>query len=260
MAPLSQAYTPGTKHKLSDEKTSQLNGVGITEKLGDNIDLSTTFTNDNGQSVTLADVFAGDLPVLFSVVYYSCPSLCNYHLNGLLDTFKQMDLVAGKDFKLVALSMDHRETSDVATLKKDNYIEEYGQQQAAKGWYFLTGSKENIKKTTDSVGFYFKWDDAQKEYAHASAAIAMTSEGKISRYMHGVAFNPTTVKRAMVEAGSGKVGTIIDQIVLYCFQFDPSLNKYTLYAYNVMRIGGLLTLVLLAVFLGPIWFRESKKA
>lgn len=254
------SYTPSDKHKFADEKTKQLENVGITEKLGDTINLSTMVTFDDGKLAPIGDAFIGDLPVVFSVIYYSCPSLCNYHLNGLLTTFKQMGLIAGIDFKVVALSMDHKEGSDVAALKKDSYLEDYGKKGVEQGWHFLTATEANIKKLTDSVGFYFKWDEKQKEYAHASAAIAMTSDGQISRYMHGIEFSPSTLKLAVLEAGEGKVGSIIDQIVLYCFQFDPTLNKYTIYAYNLMRIGGVVIVCLLLLFLGPIWYREIKKA
>ncbi len=256
---MSWAYQQGTNYKTVDKKPQQLKNVGIVEKLGDTIDLTTEFTYDSGDKAPLSKAFEGDLPVLFSMVYYTCPTLCNYHLNGLLTAFKQLDLVAGRDFKVVALSMDHKESADVAYLKKSSYLDEYGKKDAEKGWYFLTGTEANIKKLTDSIGFSFKWDEKRKEYAHAAAAIAMTSKGKISRYLHGVQFSPSTLKLSVVEAGKGKVGSVIDQIVLYCFQFDPSLNKYTLYAYNIMRIGGLVTILLLALFLIPVWVRELRK-
>ena len=137
--------------------------------------------------------------------------------------------------------MNHREDSDLASLKKDSYLEEYGKKDVEAGWYFLTATEENIKKITDQVGFAFKWDESQQEYSHASAAITISPDGTISRYLHGVGFAGKTLQMAILEAGKGKVGSIIDQIVLYCFQFNPSLNKYTLYAYNLMKIGGALT-------------------
>ena len=258
-ATLGFSYTPSDKHKLAGEKTPQLENVGITEKLGDSIDLTVPVTFDDGTTAPISKAFEGDLPVVFSLVYYSCPSLCNHLLNGLMTSFKQIGLTAGKDFKVVMLSMDHRESSDVASLKKDSYLEEYGKKGVEKGWYFLTASEKNIKKISDPVGFKFKWDDEQKEYAHAAAAIMLTSNRKISRYMHGVGFEPSTLKMSIVEAGKGQVGTVLDQLVSYCFKFNPKLNKYTMQAYNTMQIGGVITIILLLIFIGPVWFREIKK-
>lgn len=253
---LAAAYNPhSTSQMTADEKPKQLEGVGVTEHLGQFIDLNLTFRSDRRKVLPLADIFDGSTPVLMTMVYYNCPSLCNYHLNGLNTVFKEMDWSAGRDFKFVAVSMDHREDSEVAAVKKDNYIRDFGRKGVEKGWYFLTGTKENVKALADRLGFGFRWDARQQEYAHPAVAFVITPEGQISKYLHGISFDGKTLRLALVESSSGKVGTWIDQVLLFCYRFNPSKNKYTLAAYNIMRIGGLLTVVVLAIILVPLWFR-----
>lgn len=252
------AYDPSQEGILAKDRPQQLENVGITEKLGDEIDLGLEFTDEKGQVVTLGKYFSNK-PVLFTIIYYSCPSLCNYHLNGMVAALKKLKLSVGDHFELVALSMNPNETPELAAAKMASYQDEYDRPGSSAGWHFLTGSEENIKKIADQVGFSFKWNPKLKEYAHASAAQVMTPGGKISRYLHGVEFDAQTVKLSLLEASNGKIGTIIDQIVLYCFQFDPSKNKYTIYAYRIMQAGGFLMVLVLAIVLIPIWIREKKK-
>lgn len=253
--PRVMAYDPA-QTEISNQTPQQLEGIGVTEKLGDQIDLGTPFTDDAGNPVTLGSYFKTGKPVVFSIVYYSCANLCNFHLNGLTSALKKLPWTVGQEFELVALSMDHRETPELAGKKKANYVNEYGRPDSINGWHFLTGSEDNIKKIADQVGFGFRWDEAGKQFAHASAAIIVTPGGKISRYLHGVTFEPQTVRLALLEAGDGRIGNIIDRIVMFCFQFDPRKSKYTIYAWNIMRIGAVLTVLLLAVLLVPVWMRD----
>lgn len=251
-------YDPtADKPRMADELPKEIEGVGITEKLGDEIDLTLSFTNEKGESVRLGQYFSNK-PVILSIVYYACPSLCNYHLNGLNEALKELKWTVGDQFELIAVSMDHRENPELAKTKMQSYIEEYGRPESASGWHFLTGTEENVKKLTDQLGFRFKWNAEAKEYAHASAANILTAGGKISRYLHGIQFDKKDIKLALLEASDGKIGSIVDQVILYCFQFDPKKNKYTLYAYNVMRAGGVFMVLLLAMFLIPFWIREKK--
>lgn len=252
------AYEPSF-NKASDVKPHELEGVGITPKIGEYVDLSTEFTDESGESVTLGRYFNGSKPVIFSVVYYNCPSLCNFHLNGLTDTMKKLKWTVGDKFELVALTMNHREGYELAAQKKQSYIDEYGRPESENGWHFLTGTEENIKKVADQVGFGFKWLDEQQEYAHASAAIIMTPGGKISRYLNGIEFDKKDLRLALLEASNGKIGNVVDQIVMFCFQFDPTKNKYSLYAFNLMRLGAGLMVLVLAIILIPMWIRERKK-
>jgi len=238
---------------------AEIEGVGITEKLGQQISTDLTFTDDEGQPVTLAKYFNGERPVLLTMVYYNCPSLCNFHLNGLLDVFKNTQARIGVDFDVVSVSMDHTETADLASKKKATYIKALGQGGAEKGWHFLVGDETNVKKLADELGFRFKWNEAAKQFAHVAAAYVSSPTGMISRYLYGIEFSPQTLRLSLVEASNGKIGNIVDQLILFCFQFDPSKNKYTLYAFNLMRIGALLTVILLAAFLVPFWLREKRK-
>ena len=253
------AYESVRQDQPSHKTPKELEGIGIDEKLGQMVNLTTEFTREDGQKVKLADYYKGNLPVLLTMVYFNCPSLCNYHLNGLLDTFKKMDLAAGRDFSVVAVSMDHKETHDLAKKKKESYLKEFGRPEGNDGWHFLVGTEENVLALAASVGFKFKWVEEDKMYAHAAAAYVTTPKGIISRYLYGIEFAPKTVGLSMIEASEGKVGSVIDQIILFCYQFDPKANKYTLYAYNIMRIGALLAVILLAAFLGPMWLKEKQR-
>ncbi len=250
------AYDPKKVTKPSTEVPNEIKGVGIKENLGQNLNLDLKFFDESGSTVSLGKYFNSGLPVVFSIVYYDCPSLCNYHLNGVIEVLRKIDLTVGRDFQIVALSMDHNEGPEIASDKRDAYVAAYGRPGSKEGWHFLTGTKENIKKVADNVGFSFKWVESTKQYSHASAAIIVTPEGKISRYLHGIAFDQKTFKLALLEGSRGKIGNIMDQLVLYCFQFDPTTKKYSLYAFNIMRVAAAFTvLVMIGIFV-PIWMKN----
>ncbi|MBX3020307.1 MAG: SCO family protein [Bdellovibrionales bacterium] len=244
-----------TGHELPKE----LQSVGVTEHLGAQLDMDLQFTDDKGVTAPLRHFFDKNKPAVLAMVYYDCPSLCNYHLNGLTDTMKTLKWTAGQDFDVIAISMDHSEKSDLAAKKKHNYLTAYGRMQTDAGWHFLTGSKENVQKIADQLGFRFSWMPEKKQFAHASVTYVITPEGKISRYLHGIQPDPTTLKLSLLEASSGKIGNMIEQAMMFCFQFDPQKNKYTLYAWNLMRIGAILMVLLLAVLLVPLWRRDLHK-
>lgn len=253
------AYEPKPAAMLAGEQAKELQGVGIDEKIGTNLDLNLAFKDENGESVTLAKYVSGNhIPVIISPVYYSCPGLCNFHLNGLTDALKLMDWNVGDKFKVVAISFDAKETPDLAAKKKASYMKTYGRPGTEGGWSFLTGDEANIKALTSAIGFKFKWNEEAKEWAHASAAIVVTPDGKISRYLPGIMFDPKDVKLAINEASNGKMGTFVDNLVLYCFQYNPHQSKYTLYAFNIMKLGGALMVLVLALWLLPIWVRSRR--
>lgn len=241
---------------VMNETPKELQGVGIEEKLGQTLDLGLKFTDDTGQPATLGQYFKSHRPVLLSVVYYNCPSLCNYHLNGVTEALKNVPWQPGQEFELVTISMDPTETHEVAGPKKAAYVKEYGRPQTINGWHFLTGDEENIKKLTQQVGFSYRWDEASSQYAHASAAIIVTPGGVVSRYVHGINPDSQTLRLALMEASGGKVGSIIDQIISLCFHFDPKKSKYTLAAWRIMQVGAVLTLLIVAVLMIPTWIRE----
>lgn len=255
------AYDGRPAPMVASDAAKELAGVGIDEKLGDKVDFSWTFKDESGKEVTLGSYFDGKHPVIISPVYFSCPGLCNLHLNGLTDALKLMekDWGVGGKYQVVSLSFDSKETPDLAATKKKLYMKLYDRADAEAGWHFLTGDEETIQKATQALGFKFKWDEKAKEWAHASAAIVITPDGKISRYLPGITFNPQDVKLALNEATAGKIGTFVEHLVLYCFKYDPQQSKYTLAAFNVMQIGGGITVLIMGLWLLPFYIRSKKK-
>jgi protein SCO1 len=253
------AYDPSHPFVSGHELPKELEGVGVTEHLGDQLDMSLPFTDDNGQKTTLGELMNDGQPALLAMVYYTCPNLCNFHLNGMVDALKQIKWTPGKDFKLIAVSMNSKEGPDVAAKKKANYIKSYGRPESVTGWHFLTGDEDSIQKLAKQLGFRFRWLPDEKQFSHTSVSYVLTPGGRISRYIYGIGPESQTFKLSLIEASSGKIGTVMDQILLFCFHFDPGKNKYTLYAWNVMRIGGGLMVLLLAIFLIPAWRRERSQ-
>jgi protein SCO1/2 len=250
------AYDPKvvvTGHELPKE----LKDVGVTERLGEHIDLDLEFTNEAGQLVPLRSFFKDERPVLMAMVYYSCPALCGLHLNGLTETMKQLKWSAGSEYQFVAISMKSDETAELAAKKKHNYLKVYDRAGTEQGWHFMVGSVDNVAKLSNQLGFRFHWMEDKKEFAHASVAYVITPAGKISRYLHGIQPDPNTLKLSLLEASNGKIGNIIEQAMMFCFQFNPTKNKYTLYAWNIMRVGGAIMVLLLAILLLPVWWRTQ---
>jgi len=243
----------------SSEQPKELKGVGITERLGQTLDLALIVRNEKGEQVPLSTYFNGKKPVLLSLIYFSCPGLCNFHLNGLTDALKQMDWNVGENFDIIALSFDSKETSDVAVKKKENYLKVYSRTGTENGWHFLTADENTVQKITESVGFQYKWDEQAKEWAHASAAVVMTPEGKIARYLHGIVFEPRDVKLSLIEAADGKIASLKEKLVWFCYKYDPHTSKYAIVASQVMKLGGGLFVLLMAAVLVPFWLRSKKE-
>ncbi len=252
-------YDPAKpKAPLATEMPREIQGIGITPQIGSKLNLDLQFRDENNQVVRLGDYFKKGRPVVLSLVYYSCASLCNLHLNGLNDVFKEMPWTPGNEFEVISVSFDPKENAMLAQQKKANYMRELGKPEAAEGWHFLTGAAASTQSLADQVGFKYRWDEEGKQWAHASAAIIVTPDGTISKYIHGVMFDSRTMRLALVDAGKGKIGTIIDNFILFCFQFDPAQNKYVFYAFNIMRAGAGLTAVLLAAFLLSFWLTTRR--
>ncbi len=258
--PWALAYIPDTKSGEQNEIPDAIEGVGIDENLNKNLPDDLPFVNEKGESVKIADFYSDNKPVILSLVYYSCPSLCNLHLKGVFDVFKELQLTAGKDFEFIAVSIDPKEEADLAAAKKETYISEYlgDQTESGDGIHFLTGPQESISQLARRVGFKFKWNEQANEWAHASAAIITTPQGLISRYMHGVYFDPQTFRLSVVEASEGRVGSLADNFALFCFRYDPKTNKYSIYIINILKGVAALVLLLLLVWLVPFWWRSNK--
>ena len=253
--PLAIAYDT-TRTLKASSPPQELKGINITENLGSFIDLDLKFLNEKGEKVKIGQYFNQNKPVLFTIIYYKCPNLCQLHLNGLMRGMKKLDMT--NDFEFVALSMDHSESPLLAKTKKENYIKQY-KLTSPENLHFLTGQEESIKKISSQVGFKFRWNEEQKQFAHLPVAYILTPEGRISRYLYGVEMKEKTLKLSLVEASQGRIGGLIERILLFCFQFDPRKNRYTIYAYNIMRAGGVLTIFLILSLLIPAWVRIKKQ-
>lgn len=220
----------------------------IEQKLGEQIPLDLTFQDETGRSVQLAQYFK-QRPVILTLVYYDCPMLCNQVLNALTGTLKAVPFTVGRDFDIVTVSFDPREKPELAAQKKQIYLEDYKQAGAEAGWHFLTGDEASIKKLTDAVGFHYKYDEATQQFAHASAIMIATPEGRLSHYFYGIEYAPKEVRLSLVEASQNKIGSPVDQLLLYCYHYDPATGKYGLMIMKVVRLAGILTIIGIALLM-----------
>jgi len=235
----------------------ELQGVGIFEKLNGSVPLDLEFKNEDGEVIKLRDAFGKDLPVILTLNYSDCPMLCSLQLDAMVDTLKELDWVAGREFRIITVSINPAEIPARAKLTKQKYAKEYGKLATSDGWRFLVSPKEeNVKQLADAVGFGYRYNEERKEYMHAAALMILTPSGKISRYLTGVQYERTTLRMSLLEAAEGKIGTTMDQILLYCYHYDPSTKRYSVAAMNLMRIGALLTVLVLAATLGGFWLKE----
>jgi protein SCO1/2 len=242
--------------QLVRENVPELEKIKVTEHLGNKIPLDLTFTDETGKSVKLAEYFGKGKPVILTLAYYECPMLCSLILNGLTNGVRKLALVPSEDFQMVTISIDPKETYTLAAAKKSRYVDALNRQGAAEGWAFLTGAESQSKALADAVGFGYYYDKDRKEYAHPAVSYVLTSDGKISRYLYGIEFKEKDLRLALLEAADGKIGTTMDKVLLYCYHYDSKARGYVVFAGNVMRIGGLLTLVVLVVILTSLWTKE----
>lgn len=235
----------------------QLRDVGVEEHLGATVSLSElTFKDEGGAPVALSQYFSRGRPVLLNLVYYECPTLCGFVLKGFLEGLRKLDWTPGKQFEVVTLSINHREGAELAAKKKATYLEALGRPQAESGWHFLTGDEKAIGALAAQVGFRFKWDAAENQYAHPAVVFALTPDGRISRYLYGIEFKPKDLRLALLEASNGTIGTVIDRILMFCYRYDPMTRKYSLYLTRVMQGGAALTLLLFGGYLALFWRSE----
>ena len=239
-------------------KPALLNDVGIDQKLGAQIPADLTFTDETGKIVRLSDYFTGQRPIVLSLVYYNCPMLCTMSLNDQTRAMQAMPLNPSTDFEIVTISFDAREGTDLAAAKKKRYIHEYHKPGAASGWHFLTGNEENIRKLTETVGFRYTWDPKYNQYAHAAGLMVLTPSGKISKYFYGVDYSSKDLRLALVEASEGKIGSPVEQMILYCFTYDPATGKYSLAILRLMRGFAVITAVGLATYMFINFRRDAR--
>lgn len=233
-----------------------MKGVGIDEQLGAFVPGNTVFRNANGEEVSLGSLLNSGRPAILNFVYHDCPMLCSVLLDSFTDTMKRMDWAPGREYDVLTVSFSAIETADLAARQKEKYTAKLGREGAGDGWHFLTGEDEAIQQLAASTGFQFKWVESRQEYAHPSLLIFLSPEGQITRYLHGLYFKPTDVRKALVEASNGTVGSTVDHILMYCFQYDPTANSYVLHATNLMKIGALFTMLFIGL---GLWLLRRKE-
>lgn len=232
--------------------------VGIDEKLGQKVDLNNMFTDELGNKVPLGKYF-NKKPVFLVLIYFECPTLCSLHLNSIVETFKDFEWNIGDKFEFVAVSIDPEESSKLAEKKLENYLEVYGRPETREGWHFLTGSEANIKKLANEIGFRYTWNARENQWAHSAASYVLTPEGEISFYHFGIKVEKEALRLSLVEAADNKIGSLMDKVLLMCLQYDPDKKTYAFYALNIVRVGGIITLIVLGFFLFRFWRKENKK-
>jgi protein SCO1 len=247
-AAFGQAMTKGIMSPPTNVRPPYLQNVGIEQRLDGQVPPDLAFVDDTGRPVKLGDYF-GSKPLVLHLVYYSCTMLCGEALAGLTGTMRLVKFDVGKEFDVITVSFNPRETPEIAAAKKKDYLRRYGRPGAASGWHFLTGSAESINALTQAVGFQYQYDPKIEQYAHATAIMVLTPEGRISRYFYGVDYPPKDLRMGLVEASQGKIGNAVDQVLLYCYHYDPATGKYGAIVNNILRLGAGLTILILGVFL-----------
>jgi protein SCO1/2 len=235
---------------LRAELPKVLEGVGFDQRLGEQVPLDLAFTDETGKHVRLADYF-GRGPVILALAYYQCPRLCTLVLNGLVQGMLEMPFTAGNEFQVVTVSFDPSESWQLAASKKEAYLQRYGRAGAAEGWHFLTGDGQSIERLTQAIGFHYRYDDVRKQFVHASGITILTPTGKIARYFYDIRYSGRDLRLGLVEASQNQIGSPVDQVLLYCFHYDPTLGKYAASVMTFVRMGGVLTMLSIGAF---VWF------
>jgi len=235
---------------------ASLSKVSFEQRLNEQLPLDLPFKDESGRTVKLGEYF-GRKPVVLTFVYYECPMLCTEVLNGLESSLRVLNESIGKEFDVVTVSFDPRETPVLAAGKKKAYLERYKRPEAEQGWHFLTGDQASIDALTKAAGFNFSWDEASHQFAHASGIVVTTPTGKVSRYFFGLDYAPRDVKFALIESSNEKIGTLADRLLLYCYHYDPTAGNYGFVAMRAIRIGGAVTIMALVGFVFVSLRRES---
>jgi protein SCO1 len=255
------AQASGEMRKAEDlrqqnTRPSVLEKVGIDQRLGQQVPLDATFRDELGRPVKLGQYFH-KRPVLLALVYYDCPMLCTQVLNGLTSALGVLKFNAGQEFDVIAISFDPRETPQLAGAKKQVYLDRYKRQGADQGIHFLTGDPEAIKAVTEATGFHYVWDEKTSQFAHGSAVMLITPEGKLAQYYYGIEYSPKDMRLGIIEASNEKLGNVVDQVILYCYHYDPTTGKYGAVAMNLIRAGGVLTVLVLGTFMAISFRRDA---
>jgi protein SCO1/2 len=250
-------YEPRDSSQPPSSRMPQLlTEIGLDQKLDAQLPLDLPFRDESGRAVTLGDYF-GSRPVVLTLVYYECPMLCTQVLNGLASAIGVLQFDVGREFDIVTVSFDPNETPDLATAKKASYMERYNRPGAAAGWHFLTGSAKSIEALTKAVGFRYAYNESTDQFAHVSGIMVVTPDGRLSHYFYGIEYGPRDLRLALIEAGDRKIGSAVDQLLLYCFHYDPKSAKYSVAVMRLVRSAGIATV--LAIVAGIVVMRRRDK-
>jgi len=237
-----QGMTQGILSPPANVRPPGLKNVGIQQNLNQPIPGDLAFTDDLGRAVHLGDYF-GKKPMILNLVYYNCPMLCGEVLSGLEHSLRMMKFDVGKEFDVITVSFDPSETPEMAAGKKAEFLKRYKRAGAEQGWHFLVGKQDAIDVLTKAAGFQYQYDEKTKQFAHATAIMLLTPEGKIAQYYYGVEYPPKDLRLGLVEAGNGKIGNVVDQLLLYCYHYDPEKGKYSATILRVLRLAGVATML-----------------
>ena len=249
-----QGMTNGILSPPANVRPPGLKNVGIQQNLNQQIPADLMFADDLGRTVRLGDYF-GKRPMILNLVYYNCPMLCGEVLSGLESSLGMMKFDVGKEFDVLTVSFDPKETPEMAAAKKAEFLKRYKRAGAEQGWHFLVGKQDAIDALTKAAGFQYEYDQATKQFAHASAIMILTPEGKIAQYYYGIEYPPKDLRLGLVEAGLGKIGNVVDQLLLYCYHYDPEKGKYSAIVMRIVRLACIATMLFLAILIS--WLVRS---
>jgi protein SCO1 len=236
---------------------AEIRDIGVEERLGDRLPEDITFFNEIGETVTLGSFLSKGRPVIITPVYYDCPMLCNLILNGLTEGLTDLQWQIGREFDVITFSIDPDETSELAFNKKKSYLRLLGKPEAEQGWHFLTADQHNITRITDLIGYKYRWSEEAQEFLHGSAIVFISPDGTITRYLYGIQYPELTLRNALFDAAQGKIGSTMERVMLFCYTYDPLSNSYVADAVRIMKVGGVLTLALMSILFGLLWFRKK---
>jgi len=234
-----------------------LRDVGLDQRLNEQLPLDLTFRDETGKTVQLREYF-GEKPVVLALVYYDCPMLCTLVLNGLLRSLRTLSFTVGNEFNVVTVSFNPKDTPTLAAAKKETYLHGYTRPGAEVGWHFLTGEEEAIQRLTRTIGFRYTYDPQSGQYAHASGIMVLTPQGKIARYFYGIEYAPRDLRLGLVEASSNTIGSPVDQVLLFCYHYDPQTGKYGFIIMNALRLAGVATVLSIGTFM-VVMFRRDRR-
>ena len=245
---LRYAGDPQKRGEPAGTTPPQLQQVTFKQRLGEQLPLDARLRDEAGADVTLGDYFRTGRPVVLAFVYYRCPMLCTQVMNGISSALKVLPFAVGKDFDVVLVSFDPRDTPADAAEKKRTHLQYWSTEATAPNWHFLTGDEASVRRITSTAGFTYHWEERTQQFAHVSGLLVVTPDGHLSRYFYGIEYSPKELRLALVESGEGKVGSVIDELLLYCFHYDPEAGRYGAVVMNLIRLGGVVTLAVMAGF------------